>query len=94
MKGSHKVEDFIEWFKHQENFPLATRTHLAAKIKNTADMASALAKDTTLDITRQGEVVMKMRFFDDGSMAVGYPADLKWQGTQKPALFPTEKELV
>ncbi|MFA5937511.1 MAG: hypothetical protein WC822_06575 [Candidatus Paceibacterota bacterium] len=95
MIGSHKVEDYIEWLKAQENFPIVTRTHLVKKMKDLADKASMTGKPTMLEITRKKEVVMKLRFFPDGSMDVGYPSDLKWHGgTPTPALIPTEKELV
>lgn len=93
MKGSHQVETFLRWLDTQDNIPLFTRVALKSKIKGRADLASATGKTARLDIKRGEDVVMAMRFFDDGSMEVGWPEDLKWMGDEQPFVPPEEKEI-
>ena len=93
MMGTHVTEDYINWLQANENIPLATRLHLGKKVKELADMASALGKQTRLDIKRKDKAVMAMRFFPDGSMEVGFDASAKWSGTPFPQLYPNKKEL-
>ncbi len=92
MKGSHTVERFLDWFMAQDNIPIVTRLHFSKKVKHAADVASATGKSSRVDITKFGEVVMSIRIYEDGSCELGYPSNLKWYGTPKPAFIPPEEK--
>jgi hypothetical protein len=95
MIGTHKVEDYVQWLKNKDDFPVISKVGLIKKCRENADMASKTGKMTILEIKRQRDVVMKLMFFPDGSLSVGYPDDVKWAGgAPVPSLFPTDKELV
>lgn len=95
MKGSHTVEGFLNWLDKTDHIPLHTKLHLKKRVKEGADKASATGEQVVLPIKRNKDLVMAMRFFDDGSMEVGWPLDAKWPGkTKTPGLAPPpEKEI-
>ena len=95
MKGSHLVENYIEWIMRQDKQPLETRLHFAKEIKKKADDASLFGRITILEITHHQKVVAALKFYDDGSLEFGYPEGAKWgTGEKRPPFFPMEKELV
>ena len=101
MKGSHTVDGFMDWLDKTDTIPFHTKLHLKKRIREAADLASTTGKTQVMPVERQHEVVMAMRFFDDGSMDMGWPEDAKWPGKdkqpinlKKPGLAPPpEKEI-
>ena len=90
MKGSHQVEEFLDWIEKHPTMPVFTKVTLSRKIKNAADRASLTGKQGVVQIKRAAEICMVIRVFGDGSLEVGWPADLKQKGDMIP---PPRKEI-
>lgn len=96
-KGTHSVDTFLDWVDKTDEIPFHLKIHLKKRVRECADQASTLGTPVVLPFNRGKDIVLAMRFFGDGTMEVGWPADAKYitmPGKEGPILAPPpEKEI-